>query len=66
MDILTALQQVSDLGYSVAAIAKRIGRDPSTLHKWLKGTRTPSVEIQEKVREEIIRLKNEWMKIDIE
>lgn len=66
MDTLTALQQIAEIGYPIAAIAKHIGYDPSTLNKWVNGRQTPSVVLQQKVREEIIRLKNEWMKIDIE
>lgn len=65
MDILEAIQKVHELGYPIATIAKQINRDPSTLNKWIKGTRNVSEDIEEAVRNEIRRLKEEWLNIDI-
>ena len=63
MDIRTECLKVVELGYPTAALAHAIGRDPSTLNKWLKGTRNVSEEIENAVKEEILRLKNEWTKV---
>ena len=63
MDIRTECLKVAALGYPIAALAHSIGKDPSTLNKWLKGTRNVSSEVEQAVKEEILRLKNEWEKI---
>lgn len=63
MDIRLECLKVAAIGHPMAAIAKNIGKDPSTLNKWLKGTRKVSPEVEEAVKKEIVRLKNEWMKV---
>lgn len=65
MDMLEVIQKVHELGYPIATIAKKINRDPSTLNKWIKGTRNVSEDVEEAVREEIHRLKEEWLNIDV-
>ena len=65
MDIRSECLKVAAIGHPMAAIAKNIGKDPSTLNKWLKGTRNVSPEVEEAVKKEILRLKSEWMKIDV-
>lgn len=60
MDIRLECLKVAAIGHPMAAIAKNIGKDPSTLNKWLKGTRKVSPEVEEAVKKEILRLKNEW------
>ena len=66
MTLKECLQAAVDAGMPVAFLAKRIGRDSSTLYKWLNSTRDPSEQVQQEVREELLRLKEEWNKIEIE
>ena len=63
MNIRDELQKASDLGTSIASIAKRIGKDPSTLNKWLHGTRNVSKEVENDVANELKRIKDGWMNI---
>ena len=66
MTILEALIKVKELGYPMSNIAKAIGKDPSTLQKWTTGKNTNvSAELQESIRVELHRLKEEWLNIDI-
>ena len=60
MDVKNELQKAIDTGLPIAVIAKRIGRDPSTLNKWLHNTRGVSKETQQLVKEELQRIKNLW------
>lgn len=50
-----------DTGTAVATFAKRIGRDSSTLYKWLDGTREISPAVKEEVREELKKIQAVWM-----
>lgn len=63
MDIRKELIKAVELGYPLAAIAKHIGKDPSTLHKWYKGTRNVSPEVERLVEKELLRLKGLWNEI---
>jgi len=66
MTLKECLERAVNAGLPVAFLAKNIGRDSSTLYKWLSGARTPSQEVQNEVREELIRLKAEWNNIELE
>lgn len=55
-----------DTGISIATFAKRIGRDPATLYKWVNGTRNLSTKVQKEVYNELLNLKNIWNNIDLE
>lgn len=65
LDVRQECLKVQKLGYPIAAIAKRIGCDPSTLNKWLKGTLVISSVLQEKVYKDLHKMKEEWMEIDV-
>lgn len=66
MTVKEALDLAYQAGTPIAFIAKNIGRDPSTLNKWLRGTsRGLSLTTEEDVAKEIKRLKQIWDKIDI-
>ena len=66
MTVLEALIKVKEIGHPIANIAKAIGKDPSTLQKWTTGkSNNVSVELQQDILNEIRRLKEEWMKIDV-
>lgn len=56
-----ALLKLINSGYPTATFAKRIGRDASTLYKWLDGSRQISQEVEEEVREELKHMKEMWM-----
>lgn len=53
-----------DTGMSIAAFAKRIGRDPATLYKWADGTRNLSKKVEEEVYCELVRMKEKWNNIN--
>lgn len=53
--------KVFETGIAVATFAKRIGRDSSTLYKWLNGTREISPVVKEEVREELKKMQAVWI-----
>lgn len=53
--------KVFETGTAVATFAKRIGRDSSTLYKWLDGTREISPAIKAEVREELKKIQAVWI-----
>lgn len=53
--------KVFETGIAVATFAKRIGRDSSTLYKWLDGTREISPVVKEEVREELKKIQAIWI-----
>jgi len=53
--------KVFETGTAVATFAKRIGRDSSTLYKWLDGTREISPVVKEEVREELKKIQAVWV-----
>lgn len=65
MDIKKELQKVVELGTTISFIARKINKDPSTLNKWLHGTKNVSLEVEEAVRNTLLELKEEWMKLDL-
>ncbi len=65
MNIREECLKVQALGYPIAAIAKRIKCDPSTLSKWLKGKLNISENLQALVYEDLRKLKEKWMQIEI-
>ena len=57
MQTKEALQILKDLGYPIARLAKRIGYDPSTIAKWVRGQSLYlSEEAERAVRNEIRRI----------
>lgn len=65
MTLKESLAAIIETGYPAATIAKNIGRDPATLYRWLKQERNISEQVQNEIREELLRLKAEWDKIEI-
>lgn len=66
MDTRTALLQAQEAGTAISFIAKNIGKDPSTVHKWMRGTNKYLSEATEKdVINELRRIKQLWEKIDV-
>ena len=66
LDTQKLLQQVNETGTPIAFIAKNIGKDPSTLHKWMRGTsKYLAAETQEKLIQEIKRIKQLWENIEV-
>ena len=63
MNIRAEYIKVLDLGVPNAFLAKHIGCDPSTLHKWSVGTRNISPQLEAAVANEILNLKEQWMNI---
>lgn len=66
MTLKEALNAVAETGYPLATFAKNIGRDPATLYKWLRRDKNISEQVQNEIREELLRLKAEWDKIEVE
>lgn len=59
------LKVIEQSGVTAAFLAKSIGRDPSTLNKWLKGTRNVSEEFKVDLANKLRELRDIWMEIDI-
>ncbi len=63
MDIREEFQKAIDTGLPISVVAKKIGKDPSTLNKWLHGTRNVSSEIEMAVSEILYEIKKQWEEI---
>lgn len=63
MDIRFEFQKAVDAGLPISYVAKKIGKDPSTLNKWLHGTRNVSTEIEEAVERILLEIKEKWRNI---
>lgn len=63
MDVRQELQKAIKLGISISFIARKINKDPSTLNKWLHGTKNVSSEVEKAVQKTLIELKEAWMNI---
>lgn len=53
--------KVFNTGIAVATFAKRIGRDSSTLYKWLDGSRKISPEVEDEIRQELKQIQKIWI-----
>lgn len=63
MNIKEELQKAINTGLPISVIAKKIGKDPSTLSKWLHGTRNVSNEIEIAVYNILLEIKEQWKNI---
>lgn len=62
-----AIRQVTERGYPVSEVAKRLGVSSFSLYKWLKGVnQTPWRVAQEDLRAENARLKAELKRVEEE
>ena len=66
MDIRKECQKAVDAGTTAAVIARKINKDPSTLNKWLRGTRNVSDEVKTDVARALLEIKSEWENIMVE
>lgn len=60
MNIKNELQKAIDTGLPISVVAKKINKDPSTLNKWLHGTRNVSLEIENAVYLVLLDIKHQW------
>lgn len=66
METKEALQIAREAGTSISFIAKGIGKDPSTISKWLRGTsKYLSVDTENLLKNKIREIKALWQKIEI-
>lgn len=63
MNIKNELQKAINTGIPISIIAKRIDKDPSTLNKWLHGTRNVSTNVEFAVYEVLLDIKHQWENI---
>lgn len=63
MNIKEELQKAINTGLPISVVAKKIGKDPSTLNKWLHGTRNVSNEIEVAVYNILLEIKEQWKNI---
>lgn len=63
MDIREEFQKAINTGLPISVVAKKIGKDPSTLNKWLHGTRNVSSEIEDAVKNVLLEIKEKWQYI---
>ena len=61
-----AIRQVTERGYPVGEVARRLGASSYSLYKWLKVVnRTPRLVAQEDLRAENARLKSELKRVEM-
>lgn len=63
MDIRYEFKKAIDAGLPISFVAKKINKDPSTLNKWLHGTRKVSKEIEDAVEIVLLEVKEKWQHI---
>lgn len=63
MDIRIEFEKAVNTGLPISYVAKKIDKDPSTLNKWLHGTRKVSKEIEEAVEQTLLDIKEQWRNI---
>jgi transposase len=62
-----AIRQVTERGYPVSEVARRLGVSKHSMYKWLKGvSKTPRLVAQEDLRGENARLKAELRRVEEE
>ena len=62
-----AIRQVTERGYPVSEVARRLGVSTHSMYKWLKGvSRTPRLVAQDDLRAENARLKTELKRVEEE
>lgn len=66
MTVKEALLRANEIGFPMAALAKRIGKDPSTINKWTRGLSRLSAQTEEDVKQEILKAKQQWAEIEID
>jgi transposase-like protein len=60
------LRQIRDIGYPIAILAKKVDKAPSTVQKWVTGaSKYMSIDTEQALREEIKKLKEFWVNLDI-
>lgn len=65
MDVKQECLKAIQLGLSKATLARMIGRDPSTIYKWLNGNRTISKEVENEVLIKLQEIKKRWGEINV-
>jgi transposase len=62
-----AIRQVTERGYPVSEVSRRLGVSSYSLYKWLKGaSSTPRLVAQEDLRAENARLRSELKRVEEE
>ncbi len=62
-----AIRQVTERGYPVSEVARRLGVSTNSMYKWLKGvSKTPRLAAKEDLRAENARLKAELKRVEEE
>jgi plasmid maintenance system antidote protein VapI len=63
MDLRKEFKKAIDTGLPISFVARKIDKDPSTLNKWLHGTRKVSQEIEDAVEQVLLEIKEQWRNI---
>ena len=63
MDIKQEFIKAINTGLPISYVARKINKDPSTLNKWLHGTRKVSKEIEDAVEQVLLEIKEQWRNI---
>ena len=63
MNIHEEYEKALAAGVPNAFIAKHIGYDPSTVHKWASGVTKGSPQLEAAIAQELLKLKEQWMNI---
>lgn len=65
MDIREECLKAIETGLPKAVLAKKINRDPSTLYKWLNGSRKISKEVEAEITSQLQIIKQQWENINV-
>lgn len=64
MDLISIVNGAKENGTSLAFIARKMKRDPSTLNKWLHNGTNISEETEQNLIEALMEIKEFWDKVE--
>ena len=65
LDIKEECRKALNLGISIRFLADQMGRDHTTLNKWLRGERNISEEVKKDLVQALQDLKEQWNHIEV-
>lgn len=65
MNTKNIIQQIVNIGIPINVIARRVGKDGSTIAKWLRGRTNISQELDFELKKTAIQMNKEWQQIFI-
>lgn len=59
------LERVAAEGQNISYLARLVNRTPTTINKWLHGHTNLAPDTEQKLREELKRIQQVWINLDI-